>query len=154
MSPVYFRGNQLTVKNMKGMETTLQYHRTVKLLHRDFSPGRQNTSQGGSKMHVAASLCPFWEAQSWQEPICKQNSYGQAGKTEPEPHLVETGLAPLMSPKLCWFISPEKDQIGPGETAHMPSKGGGPCLLGVWFMSGISLNSTHMKQITQSSLFL
>lgn len=125
------------VKNMKGMQTTLQYHRTVKLRHRDFSSGMQNTYQGGSKMLVGALLCPFGEVQSGQQLICKQKSYGQAGKP----------------PKLCWFTSPEKDQVDPGQTACMPSKEGEPCLLGVWFISGISLNSIHMKQITQSSLF-
>lgn len=44
-------------------------------------------------------------------------------KREPESHLVETSIASLMPPKLCWFTPPEKDQVGPGETASMPSKG-------------------------------
>lgn len=96
----------------------------------------------------------FLGSSSWQQPICKQNSYGQVGKTTPEPHLVETGIAPLMPPKLCWFATPGKDQVGPGETAYVPSNEAGLYLLGVWFICGICLNSTHMKHITQSSLFL
>lgn len=86
----------------------------------------------------------FLGARSWQQPIYKQISYGQAGKTKPKPHLVETGIAPLMPPKLCWFTPPEKDQVDPGESIYMTSKRGDPCLQGVWFVSGISLNSTHM----------
>lgn len=91
--------------------------------------------------YIAAS---FLEAQSWQQPIYEQILDGQAGKTEPNPYLVETGIAPLMPPKLCWFTPPEKDQVDPGESIYMTSKRGEPCLQGVWFVSGIPLDSTRM----------
>jgi len=153
MCPVHCKENQLTIKNMKGMETTLQYHRTVKLRCRHFL--RKTKYFTEQQRNACGCLAVSFLGSTVVATAGLQTElFKQAEKTEQEPHLVETGVAPLMPPKICWFTLSENDQVEPGETAYMPSKGGEPCLLGVWLIYGISLKSTPMKKKTQSSLFL
>lgn len=67
---------------------------------------------------------------------------------------METGIALLMPPKLCWFTQPEKDHVDPGETADMASKGGGLCVPS-WGLAHIwNIPKFHSHKTNNSELII